>query len=155
MQPYKRTQIGWVMLGLGALAVAATAYSFFVINGGRLATTDGKLSLGIGVALAVIFFVLFPSLTLSVTAERIVASFGLGLIRFTFPTTAVAGARHVRNHFLMGLGIRFLPGILLLNISGLDAVEIKLTDRKKLLRLGTNDPEGLLAALKRHSGAGN
>lgn len=155
MQPYKHTQVGWVMLIAGTLIAAATLVSFFVINKGQLATTDAKVALGVGVGVDIVLFVLFPTLTITVNHEKITATFGVGLIRFTFPTSAVVGARPVRNHWLMGVGIRFVPGILLLNVSGLRAVEVKFADRNRLLRLGTDDPQGLLAALKHFSGKVN
>jgi len=46
-----------------------------------------------------------------------------------------------------GFGIRMRPGFRLYNVSGLDAVELRLTNGE-VRRLGTDDAAGFAAALK-------
>jgi hypothetical protein len=48
----------------------------------------------------------------------------------------------VRNHWWNGFGIRMRPGFRLYNVSGLDAVELRLKSGG-VRRIGTNDPDGL------------
>jgi hypothetical protein len=50
--------------------------------------------------------------------------------------------------WLNGFGIRVRPGWRLYNVSGLDAVELRLKTGD-IRRIGTDDPRGLAAALKR------
>jgi len=55
--------------------------------------------------------------------------------------------RVVRNSWLQGFGIRMAPGFRLYNVSGLDAVDLQLKSGE-IRRIGTDDPQGLLSALK-------
>jgi len=53
----------------------------------------------------------------------------------------------VRNRWWNGFGIRMRPGFRLYNVSGLDAVELRLKSHE-VRRIGTDDPQGLAEALK-------
>jgi hypothetical protein len=53
----------------------------------------------------------------------------------------------VRNHWWNGFGIRTAPGLRLYNVSGLDAVELRLRSND-IRRIGTDDPRDLAGALK-------
>ena len=53
----------------------------------------------------------------------------------------------VQNHWWNGFGIRKAPGFSFYNVSGLDAVELKLKSGATR-RIGTDDPQGLAAALR-------
>ena len=53
----------------------------------------------------------------------------------------------VRNRWWWGFGIRWTPHGWMWNISGLDAVELTYHNGKKF-RIGTDEPEALLEALK-------
>jgi hypothetical protein len=63
--------------------------------------------------------------------------------RIWLPSTRGQRADRWRN----GFGIRIGPGFWLYNVSGLDAVELRLRS-DEVRRIGTDDPEGLAAALK-------
>ena len=52
----------------------------------------------------------------------------------------------VRNHWWNGFGIRMRPGLRLHNVSGLDAVELRLSNEVR--HIGTDDPQGLAQALQ-------
>jgi hypothetical protein len=53
----------------------------------------------------------------------------------------------VGNHWWNGFGIRMAAGFRLYNVSGLDAVELRLKSNE-IRRIGTDDPRGLAEALK-------
>jgi hypothetical protein len=53
----------------------------------------------------------------------------------------------VRNHWWNGFGIRMRSGFRLYNVSGLDAVELRLKSGE-IRRIGTADPQALAEALK-------
>jgi hypothetical protein len=89
---------------------------------------------------------LFGSLTVEIDQEYLTARLGPGLIRKTIPLRQIVGYQMVRNHWYHGWGIRKIPGGWMYNVSGLDAVELQLQDGSKF-RIGTNDPQGLTAAI--------
>ena len=61
--------------------------------------------------------------------------------------TQVGTVTVVRNRWWNGFRIRTAPRFTLYNVSGLDAVELKLKSGE-VRRIGTGDPEGLAAALQ-------
>ncbi len=88
----------------------------------------------------------FSRLTVSVDNSEIVTAFGIGWPKHTEEIAEIAAVRTVRNKWIYGWGIRRLPGGWMYNVWGLDAVELDLSSGKTF-RIGTDDPEGLLAAL--------
>tara|TARA_B100000959_G_scaffold278425_1_gene336741 strand:- start:483 stop:926 length:444 start_codon:yes stop_codon:yes gene_type:complete len=95
---------------------------------------------------AAILAFLFAGLRVQVTQEKVKLSFGVGLINKTILRTQICHAVIVRNSWWYGWGIRLTPHGWMWNISGLSAVQLTYQDGKSF-RIGTNDPEGLLAAL--------
>jgi hypothetical protein len=59
----------------------------------------------------------------------------------------VESVRAVRNPWWYGWGIRFTPHGTLYNVSGRDAVEVRLRSGKQF-RVGTDEPEALERALR-------
>jgi hypothetical protein len=103
------------------------------------------ISLGTFAFLALLT-IAFGSLTVTVDDEALVFHFGPGVHRRRFLLREIVSARPVRNSPLYGWGIRLTPHGWLYNVSGLDAVELTLASGRRL-RIGTDDPEGLLGAL--------
>jgi hypothetical protein len=96
--------------------------------------------------IAVIAF-FFSSLTISVDPSEVCWYFGPGLWRYRVARNTIGSVAIVRNSPLNGFGIRMRPGWRLYNVYGLDAVEMCLHSGD-IIRLGTDDPKGLEAALK-------
>lgn len=94
---------------------------------------------------------LFRRLRVVVTDLEVVASFGSGWPRRAIPLSEVRGARAVRNRWWYGWGVRLVPRGWMFNVSGLDAVELELSGGR-VFRIGTDDPEGLAAAIERVRG---
>jgi len=94
---------------------------------------------------------LFASLTVEIDEEFLTVRFGPGLIRKTIPLRLIVGYQPVRNHWYHGWGIRKVPGGWMYNVSGLDAVELRLQDGSAF-RVGTDDPRGLIEALQTRLG---
>ena len=88
----------------------------------------------------------FGRFTTEVTGEGLEARFGWGWPRRTLRWEQATAVRIVRNRWWYGLGIRWFPGGTLWNVWGLDGVEFDLVKGRKL-RIGTDEPEQLLAAL--------
>ena len=103
----------------------------------------------VGLVLAVgtaIMAGLFSSLTVIADDDEVRWYFGPGAWSYRLPVTDIESVRVVRNSWLNGFGIRMRPGFRLYNVSGLDAVELKLKSGE-IRRIGTDDAAGLAAAL--------
>ena len=95
----------------------------------------------------VVVAALFANLTVEVSNGRLFVRFGVGLIRKSFRIGDIVGVDAVRNRWYYGWGVRYTPHGWLFNVSGLDAVEIALENGRKY-RIGTDEPEALLAAIR-------
>ncbi len=136
---YRNTQFGTVIVGMVVVAIGFCLW---------IATENSWPPVTVAVlAFLVAVLVLFWSLTVEVTPEKLRCSFGVGLISKTIPMHQVKGAVAVRNHWYNGWGIRRVPDAWMFSVSGLAAVELSLDSGKKF-RIGTNDPEGLLLAIE-------
>ena len=138
---YQHTQLGTLMLAtlvFGAIFFAAMAYTL---------PSPGRWSLLAAALLLVVLAWLFSSLTVSVSDSELQWQFGPGLFRFRMALADIAGVSVVRNSPLSGFGIRMGPGFRLYNVSGLDAVELRLKNGD-IRRIGTDDARGLAAALR-------
>ncbi len=139
---YEHTQPGTLMivaLGIGAVVCAAIAYS------------EAGASRWLAGAVALSLFILawlFSSLTVIVDDKEVRWYFGPGAWSYRAARSDIESAHAVRNSWLAGFGIRMAPGFRLYNVSGLDAVELKLRDGS-VRRIGTDDAAGLAAALQR------
>ena len=102
----------------------------------------GSIVVVLAVALA-----LFASLTVEIDAEHLRIRFGIGLIRKRFPLDQIDTCRPVKNPWIYGWGIRLTPHGWLYNVSGQEAVELKMKNGKTC-RIGTDEPEVLIAALQ-------
>jgi hypothetical protein len=137
---YRHTQIGWAMI-VPAIGVAALTAVLLEL---------GNVTLFVPVvmgALLAALLVLFAWLTVTVDDEAVDLRFGLRGFHQRTPLSEIAAADAVRNSWLAGWGIRVIPGGRLYNVSGLDAVRLQLTDGR-VVRVGTDEPEVLLAAVK-------
>jgi len=89
---------------------------------------------------------LFGRLTVVVAQSVVTVAFGFGWPRRTTHLADITAVRPVRNTWYHGWGIRLIKDGWMYNVWGLDAIELDLSSGKKF-RIGTDDPEGLLAAL--------
>lgn len=139
--PYEKRQRGsLIVFVLGLLLVAGV---FFL--------RDEPLASFTLAAVVALLLAGFGSLAVRVDEEAVKLRFGVGLIRRTIALDRIVSAARVRNRWWYGWGIRLTPHGWLWNVSGLDAVELRLTDGK-LFRIGTGDPEGLQGALEARLG---
>ena len=96
----------------------------------------------IAIALAIIFH----SLTVEISDRELRWHFGPGLWSYSPALDEIGSVAIVRNHWWNGFGIRMAPGFRLYNVSGLDAVELRLKSGE-IRRIGTDDPQRLAAAI--------
>lgn len=138
---YRHTQFGNVIIAAVGIVVAAILVHFLVSGSIPL------IEAGLAILLLITLF-LFASLTVEVNHLSVVCSFGPGFIRKEIKLSDVIDARPVTNSWLAGWGIRWIPGrYTLWNVSGLQAVELTLTNGKRF-RIGTDEPDSLVRAIQ-------
>jgi hypothetical protein len=87
--------------------------------------------------------ILFYRLTVAVDEEFVEIRFGPGVIRKKWRLAEIESCGPVRNRWWQGLGIHWIgKRTWLFNISGLDAVELRMKDGR-IFRVGTDEPETL------------
>ena len=137
---YKHTQIGYLVI----FALLGTTLLFGTI------LMQEDLNYPILVFMILILLLLSSFVTLRVTLDEkyLKIKFGYGIHRKSFLLQEIISARTVRNHWYYGWGIRvwFWPYMLIYNISGFDAVEIKMKNNK-IYRIGTDEPQKLERAI--------
>ncbi|HET9216418.1 MAG TPA: hypothetical protein VFR18_05540 [Terriglobia bacterium] len=143
---YRHSQIGTLILLSLSVPAALSALGLILV------AYRGPVAILLGSVLAVlaVAMILFCSLTIEVTENRILVSFGPGVIRKHIRVDDICGVRIVRNPWYYGWGVRLTPQGWLLNVSGLNAVEIDLSDSRKF-RIGTDEPHQLSAAIEKAS----
>ena len=124
----------WVTLPLVCLVVL-----LFALEGGEVAAL-------IITAVFLLIGFLFGGLITKVGSGSLDLAFGIGVISKSIPLEHIESAEAVRNRWWYGSGIRLTPHGWMWNMNGLSAVELTYKTGKKF-RVGTTDPEGLLAAL--------
>jgi hypothetical protein len=120
-----------------------------IVVGSLFSGRTGTLVLSI--LLTVVFVIAtsaFGRLTVEVDDTSLQASFGWGWPRKSLELSTASTVRIVRNRWWYGFGIRLIPHGSLWNVWGLDAVEFDLATGK-VLRIGTDEPEALFAAITR------
>lgn len=136
---YRHTQTGTLVL-ITSLLIGALGVVIWWITG-RWAPAVLMILIN-----AVIAF-LFSSLTVEVGGGELRWYFGPGLWSYRLSVAEIKDVGIVRNHWWNGWGIRMAPGFRLYNVSGLDAVELRVGPND-VRRIGTDDPHGLAQALK-------
>ena len=135
---YKHTQTGWL-----TLMVCGALLPFFVIT--AVITPDAPVHtfmLFVTTPILAVVMILFGSLTVTVDDAVITLCFGPGLIRKRIKLDTVAGCKPVKNQWWWGWGVQHIPGGWLYNVSGLDAIELKLNNGR-VCRIGTDEPQEL------------
>jgi hypothetical protein len=136
---YHHTQRGLAILLVcltGALLLAALMWR-----------TGALLPLLVSLIIVLAVATIFSSLTVEMSGNELRWYFGPGLWTHRLALDEIQTVEIVRNRWISGFGIRMRPGFRLYNVSGLDAVELKLKSGE-IRRIGTDDPQGLAAALK-------
>ena len=149
---YEHTQPGTLLrysFGATMLLLGGGVLLFGAITG----DPDALWISAITVLVMIIVLLLFHSLTVRVSPDDVVLSFGVGLIRKRFTVTDIQRSSVVQNRWFYGWGIRLTPHGWLYNVSGWDAVEIEFQNGRKT-RIGTDDATGLHSAIEAAAKAG-
>lgn len=138
-ESYHHTQIGYVILISFAAALALLLYLMSTLGGQPVAVAVTILLLAC--------LPLFSTLTVIIRGDILEVRLGIGLLRKRFSLHDIASVQTVRNHWYFGWGIRWLGSGWLYNVSGLDAVELKMKKGRRH-RIGTDAPGELERALR-------
>jgi len=133
---YKHTQIGYLMI----FALLAVVLNFgFVLTRAELNPTL------IAILFPILFLIAsFTTLKVMVDKKYLRIKFGYGIFKKHFKLKEITSARIVKNSWYYGWGIRFWPWphMWIYNVSGFNAVEIKMKNGK-IYRIGTDKPKNL------------
>ena len=146
---YKHTQIGYLMLVV-TLAVLALFAWVQIMARAEPPSPDSGTNFAITATMALILFILasFGWLQVIIDKKYLRIKFGYGIYWKKFLLNDVTSAKTVKNHWYYGWGIKgwLWPKMWIFNVSGYDAVEIKLKNGKTY-RIGTDEPKKLEQAI--------
>lgn len=147
---YKHTQIGYLMLVV-TLAVVALFVRVYLMAAAEPPSVDSGSNFAVTTIMALIVFVLasFGTLQAAIDEQYLRIKFGWGIYQKKFLLDDIISAQIVKNHWYYGWGIRVWPWpkMWIFNVSGFDAVEIRLKNGKTY-RIGTDEPEKLRQAIQ-------
>lgn len=97
----------------------------------------------------VLIYLLFYGMTIIVSDEKIVISFGIGIIRRGIALNRISSVDTVKNPWYYGWGIRFIPNGMLYNVTGTAGVELKMNGTGRVIRIGTKNSTQLRSEISR------
>jgi hypothetical protein len=143
---YEHTQAGWPM----RIAFAAASVTLIVLA--AMPELSDKPAPPLVLIAAAVFSAVvgwtWGALTVRIQDDQLQVRFGLGLPRKTLPLAEIAAAEVTRTTFLEGWGLRRTRRGWLYNVSGFDAVLLRLTNGRTLM-IGTDEPRRLKTAIER------
>ncbi len=134
MIEYKEIQFGWLIFAFLLPALAIITYLFMNDAGSR---PLGMVEYIVVCLVILIIYALFYRLTTTVSVDRIIVSFGVGLISKRIKINRIKTISVVQNPWYYGWGIRFIPNGMLYNMSGSDGVELTFIDTGRVIRIGS------------------
>src|SRR3989338_8331464 len=150
MTSYKHTQIGYLMLFV-TLAVLVLFAWMYITALAEPPSVDSGTNFAFTLIMVLILFILasFTTLSVSIDENYLRIKFGYGIFTRKFLLKEISSVQTVKNRWYYGWGIRLWPWpkMWIYNVSGFDAVEITMKNRK-IYRIGTDIPEELETAIK-------
>jgi len=155
MTSYKHTQIGYLMLFITLVVLVFFAWLQITARA-EPPSIDSGTNFAFTAIMVLILVILasFVTLTVTVDHEFLKIKFGFGIFRKNFAISKIASVVRVKNPWYFGWGIRFWfwPYMWIYNVSGFDAVEIRMKNGK-IFRIGTDEPEKVEITLKQAMGS--
>lgn len=136
MTDYKEFTLGWLIFAFVVPIHLLLTYLYANNIGDTPIGTNGYIAVTLVLALVCL---LFYGLTTRLTAQTIVVSFGIGLIRKRIPIERIKSVVTVESPWYYGWGIRMIPNGMLYNISGTAGVELRFNDTERVIRIGAKD----------------
>lgn len=143
---YEHTQAGWPM----RIAFIATSLVLIVLSVMPELSQEPAppLVLLAGAVFSAVIGWTWGALTVRIQDDRLQVRFGLGWPRKTLPLGEIVAVEVTRTTFLEGWGLHRTRRGWLYNVSGFDAVLLRLTNGRSML-VGTDEPRRLKAAIER------
>ena len=91
----------------------------------------------------------FNKITITITKTTLSFSMGIGLIKKTYPLSDIKSCTPIKNNIISGWGIRRIQGGWLYNVSGFQAIELQFKNENKIIRIGTDKPDEVVAEVKK------
>ncbi|EKE10860.1 MAG: hypothetical protein ACD_15C00191G0006 [uncultured bacterium] len=146
---YKHTQIGYLILVATLVVLVLFARAYYMASA-EIPSDDSGPNFAVTAIMVLILLILasFCSLQVVIDEKYLRIKFGYGIYRKKFLLNDVMSARAMKNHWYYGWGIRvwFWPKMWIYNVSGFNAVEIKMKNGKTY-RIGTDEPRELEQAI--------
>ncbi|MFA6424520.1 MAG: hypothetical protein WCV83_04430 [Candidatus Magasanikbacteria bacterium] len=146
---YKHTQIGYLMIVVTLAVLVLFAWAHITASAEPPSVNSGT-NFAVTFIMILILFILasFVSLQVIIDEKYLQIKFGFGIYQKKFSLNDIMSAKTVKNHWYYGWGIRgwLWPKMCIYNVSGFDAVEIKLKNGK-IYRIGTDEPKKLEEAI--------
>ncbi len=146
---YKHTQIGYLMLAVMLMVFGIFARAYIQARA-EPPSVDSGTNLAVTATMLLILFILsfFCSLQVIVDEKYLRIKFGYGIYQKKFLLSDIISTTTVKNKWYYGWGIRgrLWSKMIIYNVSGFDAVEIKLKN-DKIYRIGTDEPGKLEQAI--------
>lgn len=146
---YQHTQIGHLMI-IVTFSVLLLFTWLYITASLEPASIDSGPNLAITsiMTLVILILISFTSLQVSVDGSYLKIKFGYGIFQKKFSLYDIVSAKVVKNKWYYGWGIRvwFWPKMWIYNVSGFDAVEIKLKNNK-IYRIGSDESQKLESAI--------
>jgi hypothetical protein len=146
MIKYKRFQFGWVIIIIYQIIIVWMTFAYVYQWGNNPVDIYGYI----------FFLVLFGGIlsgfygmTVIVTDKHLKIKFGIGFYTKKIDLTTISSVTVKKYPVYYGYGIRIIPGGLLYNVSGTNAIEIKLKNKKNIIQIGTNDWDNLKEAIEK------
>lgn len=142
---YKHTQIGYLMMVVTLVVLVLFAWAYITARAEPPSYYSGTNFATTAMMVLVLFILAsFWTLQVMIDGKYLRIKFGYGIYQKKFLLNDIASTKIVRNHWYYGWGIRgwFWPKMWIYNVSGFDAVEIKLKNGKTY-RVGTDEPKKL------------
>jgi hypothetical protein len=143
---YEHRQTGWIMLGLACMPTLCLAFILALTPPGNR-SLPAPLLTGLCVVTAIVL-VGFSSLSIVVTADYVVARFGVGIVRKVVPLADIVDVQVDRVRWYEGWGIHWTRRGMLYNVAGFDAIRIGMRNGKAV-RIGSDDAPRLRAVILR------
>jgi len=133
---YEHTQIGYLIIFV--LLIIVIYFGVF------LAYNNSNFMIAVIMFIILAVLASFATLKVTINENYLRIKFGYGIFMKRFKLEEIISAKAVKNHWYYGWGIRlwFWPRMLIFNVSGFDAVEIKMKNNE-IYRIGTDEPKKL------------
>jgi len=146
---YKHTQFSYLILVVTLIVLALFTWAYITASAEPVSYNSGPNFAMTSIMILIVFLLAsFISLQVTIDEKYLSIKFGYGIFKKKFSLDDILSAKTVKNHRYYGWGIRvwFWPKMWIFNVSGFDAVEIKMKNGK-IYRIGSDEPKKLEQAI--------